>query len=225
MNLSEIFEYFDKNNASSFDKGNRFEKLIKNYLLTDRKYNFKNIYNWNEFPFRDEFGGHDIGIDLVAVDNDNQYWAIQCKFHSKNTYIDKSGVDSFLATSSKSFNNGVKFSYRLWIENYGIWNSKAEKTIENQNPPVSRITRSDLENSGVDWDKIFNGIYGKEALQIKKELFEHQNEAIEKSHEYFKNENRGKLIMACGTGKTLTALKIAERETNGNIKRRYKRIL
>lgn len=216
MNLSEIFEYFDKNNASSFDKGNRFEKLIKNYLLTDRKYNFKNIYNWNEFPFRDEFGGHDIGIDLVAVDNDNQYWAIQCKFHSKNTYIDKSGVDSFLATSSKSFNNGVKFSYRLWIENYGIWNSKAEKTIENQNPPVSRITRSDLENSGVDWYKIFNGIYGKEALQIKKELFEHQNEAIEKSHEYFKNENRGKLIMACGTGKTLTALKIAERETNEN---------
>ena len=216
MNLSEIFEYFDKNNSSSFDKGNRFENLIKNYLLTDRKYNFKNICNWDEFSFKYEFGGHDIGIDLVGLDSNNQYWAIQCKFHSKNTYIDKSGVDSFLATSSKSFNNGVKFSYRLWIENNGIWNSNAEKTIKNQNPPLIRITRSDLENSGVDWDKIFNGIYGKEALQSKKELFEHQNNAIEKSHEYFKSENRGKLIMACGTGKTLTSLKIAENETNGS---------
>lgn len=216
MNLSEIFEYFDKNNTSSFDKGNRFENLIKNYLLTDRKYNFKNIYNWAEFPFREEFGGHDIGIDLVGLDNNNQYWAIQCKFHSKNTSVDKSGVDSFLATSSKSFNNGMKFSYRLWIENYGIWNENAEKTIKNQNPPLSRIMRSDLENSGVDWDKIFNGIYGKEALQNKKDLFEHQKNAIEKSHEYFKSEKRGKLIMACGTGKTLTALKIAEKETNGN---------
>lgn len=216
MNLLEIFEYFDKNNTSSFDKGNRFENLIKNYLLTDRKYNFKNIYNWAEFPFREEFGGHDIGIDLVGLDNNNQYWAIQCKFHSKNTSVDKSGVDSFLATSSKSFNKGIKFSYRLWIENYGIWNENAEKTIKNQNPPLSRITRSDLENSGVDWDKIFNGIYGKEALQNKKDLFEHQKNAIEKSHEYFKSENRGKLIMACGTGKTLTALKIAEKETNGN---------
>ena len=216
MNLSEIFEYFDKNNSSSFDKGNRFENLIKNYLLTDRKYNFKNICNWDEFSFKYEFGGHDIGIDLVGLDSNNQYWAIQCKFHSKNTYIDKSGVDSFLATSSKSFNNGVKFSYRLWIENNGIWNSNAEKTIKNQNPPLIRITRSDLENSGVDWYKIFNGIYGKEALQSKKELFEHQNNAIEKSHEYFKSENRGKLIMACGTGKTLTSLKIAENETNGS---------
>lgn len=39
---------------------------------------------------------------------------------------------------------------------------------------------------------------------------------MEKTHEHFKNSDRGKLIMACGTGKTFNALRIAENETNGN---------
>ncbi|WP_252898013.1 DEAD/DEAH box helicase family protein [Amylolactobacillus amylophilus] len=47
-------------------------------------------------------------------------------------------------------------------------------------------------------------------LKQKKELREYQKTALEKSIEYFKNHNRGQLIMAPGTGKTFTSLKIAE---------------
>lgn len=216
MNLEAILEQFNNNTINTVDKGHRFEDLIRNYLLTDTKYNFKEVYYWSEFPFKNDFGGHDIGIDLVALNNDDEYWAVQCKFHSKNTFIDKAGLDSFLATSSKTFNNGLKFSHRLWVESMGQWNSKAQEAIKNQIPPVSRITKTDLENSGIDWEKIFKGIYGQKALKTKKALFPHQNEALENAHTYFKTKDRGKLIMACGTGKTLTALKIAEKETNNN---------
>ncbi|MEI0493884.1 type ISP restriction/modification enzyme [Brachyspira intermedia] len=216
MNLDTIFDQFNNNTISTVDKGHRFEDLIRNYLLTDTKYNFKEVYYWSEFPFKNDFGAHDIGIDLVALNNDDEYWAVQCKFHSENTFIDKSGLDSFLATSSKTFNNGLKFSHRLWVESNGKWNSKAQESIKNQVPPVSRITKTDLENSGIDWEKIFKGIYGQKALKTKKSLFPHQNEALENAHKYFKTKDRGKLIMACGTGKTLTALKIAEKETNNN---------
>ena len=37
---------------------------------------------------------------------------------------------------------------------------------------------------------------------------------MDKTHEYFKIADRGKLIMACGTGKTFNTLRIAENETN-----------
>jgi len=88
--------------------------------------------------------------------------------------------------------------------------------IENQEINVQRISRDQLENSDVDWSKIYSGKLGKEARRQSKIIREHQKEAIYSVNEYFKENDRGKLIMACGTGKTFTSLKIAENETNKN---------
>lgn len=222
LSFSDVLKKFRREAFSERDKGARFELLMKKYMLSESTYEgrFKQIWLWNEFPYRKDFSGKDTGIDLVAQTVEGDYWAVQCKCYEENTYIDKAGVDSFLSTSSKSFYNEnmetVQFSQRLWISTTNHWNSEAENTIKNQNPPLIRISLTDLENSNVDWDKLVNGEEGKSARKQKKTPREHQNKAISNVNEHFKNNDRGKLIMACGCGKTYTSLKIAEKEINGS---------
>ncbi|SIQ81025.1 Predicted helicase [Chryseobacterium sp. RU37D] len=220
--FNKILTQYRKLSFSERDKGDRFEKLIQNYFLTDPKYayNLKKVWLWNEFPGKKDFGGKDTGIDLVALTIHGEYWAIQCKCFDENATIDKKAVDSFLSTSSRIFQNEqlqtVGFSQRLWVSTTNKWGGNAEETIRNQNPPVTRINLSDLQQAPVDWDKIENGISGELARNEKKSLRPHQTLALEKTNTYLKDHDRGKLIMACGTGKTFTSLRIAENETNGN---------
>ncbi|MEN6618220.1 MAG: DEAD/DEAH box helicase family protein, partial [Rikenellaceae bacterium] len=216
-----ILKNFRKYAFSERDKGDRFERLMQAYLQTDPKYAplFKNVWLWNDFPAKKDFGGKDTGIDLVALTHYGDYWAIQCKCHQECAIIDKPAVDSFLSTSSKTFLNEnfhtVGFSQRLWISTTNHWGSNAETTIRHQHPPVTRINLYDLQSAPVDWEKLEKGISGETSRSARKKPFPHQIIAIETAHEYYKTTDRGKLIMACGTGKTFTSLKIAERETDG----------
>ncbi len=219
----DILEKYRKYSFSSRDQGKRFEKLIQNFLKTYRLYSnlFVEVWMWDEFPFKKDIStGQDIGIDLVAKTNDGEYWAIQCKCFKEDTYIDKNDIDTFLSISGKSFLDenfqSKTFSRRLWISTTNKWTNNAEITIQNQNPPFTRLNLYDLENAEVDWELLEKNIYGGKAEIAKKVPMKHQKEAIEATHKYFKTEERGKLIMACGTGKTFTSLKIAEKETNNN---------
>ena len=78
--FQKILEHYRKYSFSEADKGTRFERLMQAYLLTDPKYasRLNKVWLWNEFPGKIDFGGHDIGIDLVALTTDGEYWAIQC---------------------------------------------------------------------------------------------------------------------------------------------------
>lgn len=212
---------YRKKSFSERDKGFRFECLMQAYLQTDPIYapQFKNVWLWNDFPFRKDFGGSDVGIDLVVLTHSGDYWAIQCKCFDDNTYIDKPAVDSFITTSGRSFKDNqlksVQFSQRLWISTTNKWSSNATDAISGQNPPVTRINLHDLETASVDWAKLNQGIIGEAARISGRTMKEHQQEAVKKVHDYFSTSDRGKLIMACGTGKTFTALRIAENETQG----------
>ena len=219
--FNDIIEKYRKDSFSQRDKGTRFERLMQAYLLTDPKYAaiFKKVDLWNEFSAKENFGGKDIGIDLVAQTFDGEFWAVQCKCFQENSYIDKPAVDTFLSTSSRKFTDEnfqqTQFSHRLWISTTNKWNPNAEETIKNQNPPVSRVNLYDLQSAAVDWEKLENGIHGEFAQVEKKQLRQHQTDALLATHKHFQTADRGKLIMACGTGKTFTALRIAENETNG----------
>lgn len=222
MSFNKILDKYRKISFSERDKGDRFERLMQAYLLTDPKYAdlFKKVYLWNEFPGKKDLGGGDTGIDLVALTNDGDFWAIQCKCYKEDTHIDKPAIDSFLSTSSRQFKNEelktVGFSHRLWIDTTGKkWGTNAEEAIKNQHPPFNRIGLFGLIDAPVDWDKIDKGIFGEPARTEKKALRPHQQQSLELTHEYFKTHDRGKLIMACGTGKTFNSLRIAENETNG----------
>jgi predicted helicase len=152
--------------------------------------------------------------------HEGDYWAVQCKCFQEDSVINKPAVDTFLATSSREFKNEemqtTRFAHRLWISTTNKWGSNAQEAIRNQNPPVSRINLFDLIEAPVDWQKIEDGVHGEAARTPKKSLRPHQKDALNKTHEEFNKTDRGKLIMACGTGKTFTALRIAEHETNGN---------
>lgn len=190
------------------------------YLKTTTIYAnvFEEVWLWSEFQYRSQFGGHDVGIDLVARTFEGDYWAIQCKCYAADAYINKPEVDSFLATSGKTFetDNGiVGFSGRLWISTTNNWGATAELTIKNQLPQVNRLSLMDLESDEVDWEKLESGLFGKASRVKPFEIKEHQQKAIERVHEHLLTHDRGKLIMACGTGKTFTSLKIAENETDG----------
>ena len=218
--FTKILNKFRKESFSERDKGYRFERLMQTYLKTTTIYAnvFEDVWLWSEFQYRSQFGGHDVGIDLVARTFEGDYWAIQCKCYAADAYINKPEVDSFLATSGKTFetDNGiVGFAGRLWISTTNNWGTTAELTIKNQIPQVNRLSLMDLESDEVDWEKLESGLFGKASRVKPFEIKEHQQKAIDKVHEHLLTHDRGKLIMACGTGKTFTSLKIAENETDG----------
>lgn len=221
-NIYDILSHFREKSFTEKEKGTQFERLMRAWLRTDPRYadRFEHVWLWEDFPARQDFGGKDTGIDLVAKTHDGDYWAIQCKCYAENAVIDKPSVDSFLATSSRTFANEVtfqttSFAHRLWISTTNHWGPNAEEAIQNQNPPVSRVNLYDLDHSSADWGKLFEGLEGKAALAGKKQLRAHQREALEAAHLHFQNHDRGKLVMACGTGKTFTSLKLIEQELQG----------
>lgn len=226
--FAQILNKFRQDAFSERDKGYRFERLMQAYLKTTTLYAnlFEEVWLWTEFPFHDQFGGKDTGIDLVARTVEGEYWAIQCKCYAANAFINKPDVDTFLSTSGKRFEteSGMTgFVQRLWISTTNKWNSTAEQTIRNQNPPVTRLNLIDLENDDVAWNSLEQGIFGMASRSKPFAIREHQQQAIDQTHAYFKIDEatgqpahtRGKLIMACGTGKTFTSLRIAENETGG----------
>lgn len=219
--FQNILNQFRKEATTEKDKGTRFERLMQLYLQTEPFYasRFKNVWLWNEFPFRQDLGGQDTGIDIVTRTTHGAYWAVQCKCYQESTTIGKADVDSFLTTAGRSFinENGIttRFEHCLWISTTNKWGSNAEEAIKNHTPAVSRISLYHLQNSSVNWEKLMQGMFGQESVKPKHKPLEHQKEAIAAAVEYYQTADRGKLIMACGTGKTFTSLKIAEQLTKG----------
>ena len=219
MTIYDILGEF-RQSITQKEKGTKFERLMRSWLLTDPRFNqLQTVWMWEDFPAKNEismFG--DVGIDLVARTELGEYWAIQCKCYAESAQINKGDVDTFLSTSSKTFmcpftHTKMAFSNRLWISTTNNWGKNAEDAIANQTIPVSRINLYDLEISPVNWDELYNGQEGTIALVKERKVpRDHQLRAISAAKKYYideKNE-RGKLIMACGTGKTFTSLRIVE---------------
>lgn len=225
--FSEVLDQLRENQPKA-KYGIAFEKLMVNYFKTDPtlKAQFDEVTRWVDWRYNG--GKADTGIDLVAHRVDDGTWmAIQCKFYASNARIQKSHLDSFFEASGHSFeteNGSEYFGSRMIISTTDQWSSHAESALANQLIPTSRIGISTIAESPINWDVAFPGSEVQDKnIQInlsQRETFEprpHQQAAIDKAIEGFKTHDRGKLIMACGTGKTFTALRLAERvaEENG----------
>lgn len=220
MSLQAVLAKYKEISSSKREKGDFFERLMKAYLLKAPKYSatIKEVWLWNDFPFKKDFGtGKDVGVDLVAKTYSGEYWAIQCKFYERTTRINKEDVDTFLATSGRQFHDekgqARQFANRLWIATSDNWSKEADEVRKGQTINFSQITLYDLENEPIDWEALANGAPSHEVVCNKRELRDHQKEALNRFHEHFQYADRGRLIMACGTGKTFTSLRIAENET------------
>ena len=221
--IHEILAEIRQKSLTEKEKGTDFERLMKLWFMTDPRYsNLQKVWLWEEFPARRDFGGKDLGIDLVARTEAGDYWAIQCKCYDEDAQISKGSVDSFLANASRTFLDPETFQARefsnlLWVQTTRKrWGTNAEAAIQGLSKPFNRISLYDLEISAVDWQKLRDGLYGDEATLPGKQPRPHQLTAMSKAYEYFveQRHDRGKLIMACGTGKTYTSLKIMEQMTD-----------
>ena len=186
-------------------RGLAFEPIVKRVLTTDPIYQqrFSQVWHWNEWPGRD---GSDIGIDLVAERHDGRLVAIQCKCQD---HIEKSNINSFLADSQRRL-LGEPYAERYIFTTATTWSDNAERALTRIDPPVQRVDFFDLESSAIDWDAYLQDESAPLQGKARKQLRPHQVKAVNDVLAGFEASDRGKLIMACGTGKTLTALRIAE---------------
>lgn len=188
------------------DKGTKFERFMKRYLQLEPMYadRFSQVWLWDEWPERN--GQVDTGIDLVARDRyTGELTAIQCKFYDPARTLDKKQIDSFFTAAGK-----VDFAYGMVVSTTDKWSKHAESALEDQSKPMTRLRLADLEDSTIDWSE-FNLDRPEDMVQLdRKEPRKYQREAIDDVVTGFQAGDRGKLIMACGTGKTYTSLKIVE---------------
>lgn len=221
ITFKDILARFRKESITEHDKGAKFEKLIKRWFLTDPEYAniLEKVWLWDEFPGKESLGGIDLGIDLVAKTDEGKYWAIQCKCYKEDAVMSKSMVDSFISNANRVFVDDEMhtshFDKMVWVSTSSHWGKNALEATKHQTIQFIPIYANRLQYSSVNWKELVEGKQGKEALLAGKTIRPHQIEALDKAHEYFKNHDRGKLIMACGTGKTYTSLKIIENETKG----------
>ena len=215
--FEKVIGRYRSQSHSEADKGQRFERLMQAMLRTLPPYcnELQQVWMWSEFPYRANISLHDSGIDLVAQTNDGQYWAIQCKCYRAEAKIDKGDVDTFLTTSARAFKDdeGTQhyFSFRLWIDTTdGGFTATAAESFVGQAIPASILHLQELAEMPVDWEELDKGISGTRAITEHKQVRPHQQDAIDAALGHYKDHDRGKLIMACGTGKTFTALRIAE---------------
>ncbi len=217
--FERLLSYMRAVSKSKNDQGLRFEQLIKKFFLVSPLYSqlYENVWMWNEFPYNGN--KHDYGIDLVAkMRGIDEYHAIQCKFYKENYAVTKEDVDTFLSASGQPFyinDSQVRFSKRIIVSTTDRWTSTANDIIEGQIPPVNRIRLQDLKESGIDWNAFSVENIDSMKRTLKKCVRPHQETAITEVMNGYKSADRGKLIMACGTGKTFTSLKIVEAVTGG----------
>src|SRR5690554_2696103 len=204
--IHDILAEFRDAALNNRDLGDKFERLMSQYLRVDPQYKerFSRVWLWNEWPGKGQVG--DVGIDIVAEEEaTGDIVGIQCKFYLPNHRIAKEDVDTFLSTLGKK-----PFSSGMIISTTDHWGKNAEHAIKDQSKPIQRLRVQDLDASPVDWSTFTIEAIARLKLQKKREPRPHQVKAIQDVKEGFAEHDRGKLIMACGTGKTYTSLAIAE---------------
>lgn len=204
MSFDSLIAHINNIAETQRDRGTYFEYLARAYFQNEPTYQneFKNVWMLADVP--DEFGipKADIGVDLVAEKHTGELVAIQAKFY--NHTIQKSNIDSFLGELGKDH-----YESGIIVVSTDKWGTNAEKALADRSD-VIRIGLSDLRNSRIDWTKFSFERPEEVSVKAKKVPRYYQREVISSALEYFKENDRGQLIMAPGTGKTFTSLKVAE---------------
>ncbi len=193
-------------------KGSWFEKVSKRFLIEhDSANEYESIDLWSDWELRGNEG--DRGIDMVITTASKEYIAVQCKFHQDSvSYNDLSSFFNKLQSGVKE----VRFKKGIIISTSNLTSTaleEIEQIRKSKGIDIVEISEEDFIYSQIDWEKFDpTKTQGEIPLCDKKKPRPHQTEAIKATKEYFSDpkNTRGKLIMACGTGKTYTSLKIME---------------
>ena len=204
--FNQLIDQINNNLINQRDRGTAFEKMVVSYLKNEPTYKnkYSDVWMLSEVPAEYNISRQDTGVDIVAKDrNTGKLTAVQAKFYKNK--VGKGTCNSFLAEAAQDcYAAGVSVATMV------AWNRNAERSLEDLSKPIVRIGLSQLENADIDWNLFDFGSDNENIQKAPKKLRDYQEEAIERSLTYFKDHSRGKLIMAPGTGKTFTSLKIAE---------------
>jgi len=204
--LQNLLNTYREASATEREKGTYFEELVRAYLRNEATYRdlYSDVWTYADWAKGQGLDARDVGIDLVAkTHGTDEFHAIQCKLYAEDYRVQKKDIDSFFTASGKK-----PFTHRIIIATTDHWSEHADDALRDQQPPVSKIDLNDLETSQIDWAKYQPKTAA--AFKPKKSLRPHQQTALSEVTAGLKIADRGKLIMACGTGKTFTSLKIAE---------------
>jgi predicted helicase len=207
MHLSDLLDAYRATSGNEREKGDYFERVVRVFLLNDsvQKQFYSAVVPFSDWAKVYGWHGNDTGIDLVATLADGTgFAAIQCKFYAPDHSIQKADLDSFVSAAAN-----ILFT-RLVIADttQRDFSRNAKEMLDKLSKDWNRIGINELEASPVDWSQFVRT--GTVSLAPKKELRDHQREALEAITSGLEGADRGKLIMACGTGKTFTALRAAE---------------
>ncbi|MEU6189654.1 Helicase associated domain protein [Nocardia sp. NPDC047038] len=202
--MGTFFDLFNRLDVNPAMRGKEFEHLCKWFLTNDPTYKatLRRVWLWDDWPGR---WAADAGIDLVAEDHEGKLWAIQAKAYAPDRPVTKNDVNKFLAESSRAV-----FSFRLLIATTDKLHHIARRTINDQEKRVSFVGLSNLMTSKVDWPSEPTNLRPVPPPKPARP-HDYQREAIRNVLMGFRTADRGQLIMACGTGKTLTSLFIKEK--------------
>lgn len=205
----ELMSEIDEKQHEQRDRGTLFELLVIAYLENEPMYSrlYDKVWKLSDVPADYNVPKKDTGVDLVARERETgNLIAVQCKFYSKDTTIRKEHIDSFLNEVGKQYYSGG-----IIVTSTDKWSTNADDALDSRDKLISRISLYNLSESKVDWSS-FSFIKPEQVrLQSKKTPRPHQIPAIDSVIEGFKTADRGKLIMAPGTGKTYTSMAIAEK--------------
>ena len=182
-------------------RGKQFEKIVKWWLQNDpiHSRDIKKVWLWDEWPDRP---GPDVGIDLVAELKDGSLVAVQAKCFDSERDIPKSELDSFISAASPR-----KYGRRMLVASTDGLSANARRMLHDNH--VTQVMFSYLDSLQEFWPSTFLSLGGPRTIS-KWGPRTHQSLAIHDVTEGLRKASRGQLIMACGTGKTLTAMWIME---------------
>lgn len=206
MAFDAILEELKNRGNNKSEQGTIFEDFCKMILEKSPFFadDVNEVWTWKEFP--GNAGMHDTGVDLVVLDKQGTYWAIQCKFYNRDSKVSKASIDSFISASNRPFiidGKTYNYSQRLVF-------STTDDISENASGLFTTIGPDIIRDCGINWGNFSFDDIEKISIFSKKTPKEHQKEAIEDVMKGFETNDRGRLVMACGTGKTFTSLEIVE---------------
>ena len=196
--------------------GDIFELVNKHFLLTDTRYQtiLTNVWLLNEVPesikIKLNLPDEDEGIDLIAETKLGKFWAIQSKYRSNpNETLTLGGKGGLATFNTLAFSYCKNISHGLVITTVNKPPKKMQlikkigfETLE------SFLSLDDNEFEG--WKILVGNSLKKIIRPAKFTPRPHQVLAINEAKKYFQISDRGKIIMPCGTGKSLVAFWIAK---------------
>jgi len=189
------------------EKGDRFEDLTQCYLQVEPEYSskLKHVWRIEEVPQAVakalRLPSTDKGIDLVAETREGEYWAIQCKYRQNtDQQLTHTDISTF---TSLTFQACKGFSFAL------VCSTTERVTSLYRDEERIGFCALDVwqELDREFFTKLRNKLTDKVTKLEPRKPRPHQIEAVKDGVEHFVKEKsaRGKLIMPCGTGKSLTA--------------------